>query len=544
MTRNIDEYRTPMNRRRISIVLMIGTIGVIVAFQVFWLRKNYVEEQKTFMIRTNLLFRETLFKMQVARLHLDTASDMHFQNKAGFITMTNVLKEKVIMSDSPNKTREGKAFIISLRHDSTRGSGDSMGGVMYKTANSRVFDFLKGVDSLQDSIPAKEVVIGYRRVLLKEGIDVPFRVTVSSAKTGSLRRTFFPDPASFHDTVGDAVSRRFPGTPVSLIRRAMPDSATGSTVRSISLEMPEDPGRIRPDNDANKVTMGFIHPKVYQLDFDNLSWFTARRVAPQALFSFVLVGMTLLSFLWLYRNWQQQRRLIELKNDFIGNMTHELKTPIATVSVAVEALKNFNALQDPVRTQEYLDISASELQRLSLLVDKVLKLSMFEKEELELKTEEFDLKALVEEVMDSMRLQFEKFRARLTIGAEGADFSLRADKLHITSVIFNLLDNALKYSKLHPSIRVDMLAEPQQLILSVTDNGMGIPSAYQQKIFEKFFRVPTGDHHNVKGYGLGLSYVSYVLQRQGGRISVESEEGAGSRFTIRIPRNHSTPAHV
>jgi two-component system phosphate regulon sensor histidine kinase PhoR len=527
-----------MNRRRISIALMIGTIGVIVAFQVFWLRKNYVEEQKTFTIRTNLLFRETLFKMQVARLHLDTGSDVHFQNKAGLITMTNVLKEKV-MSDSPHKTREGNAFIISLRHDSTPGSVDSVGGVMYKTANSRVFDFLKGVDSLQDSIPAKEVVIGYRRVLLKEGIDVPFRVTVSSAKTGSLRRTYFPDPASFHDTVGDAISRRFHDTKVFLNPRVIPDSASGTTVRSISLEVPVDPVRTRTNNDDNKVTMGFVHPRVYQLDFDNLFWFTARRVAPQALFSFVLVGMTLLSFLWLYRNWQQQRRLIELKNDFIGNMTHELKTPIATVSVAVEALKNFNALQDPVKTQEYLDISASELQRLSLLVDKVLKLSLFEKEELELKTEEFDLKALVEEVMDSMRLQFEKFRARLTIGAEGSDFSLRADKLHITSVLFNLLDNALKYSKLHPSIRVDVVAEPQQLILSVTDNGMGIPPAYQQKIFEKFFRVPTGDHHNVKGYGLGLSYVSYVLQRQGGRISVESQVGAGSRFTIRIPRNQA-----
>jgi two-component system phosphate regulon sensor histidine kinase PhoR len=142
-----------------------------------------------------------------------------------------------------------------------------------------------------------------------------------------------------------------------------------------------------------------------------------------------------------------------------------------------------------------------------------------------------------------MRLQFEKLRARLYLGTEGSDFSLRADKLHITSVIFNLLDNALKYSKTAPSIRVDVVAEAQQLVLSVADNGIGIPAAYREKIFEKFFRVPTGDHHDVKGYGLGLSYVSYVLQRQGGGISVESREGAGSRFIVRIPRNQP-PSHV
>jgi two-component system phosphate regulon sensor histidine kinase PhoR len=275
----------------------------------------------------------------------------------------------------------------------------------------------------------------------------------------------------------------------------------------------------------------------YRLEFDDLSWFLIRRIGVQALFSLLLIGLTTGSFLMLYRNWRKQQRLTELKNDFIGNMTHELKTPIATVSVAVEALRHFNALQDPVRTQEYLEISAGELQRLSLMVDKVLKLSLFETKGIELKNESFDLKTLAEEVMGSMRLQFEKYRAKLSMVTEGTDFSLRADKLHITSVIFNLLDNALKYSRLDPSIRIGLAGEPEQVVLSVTDNGMGIPSAYIGRVFEKFFRVPTGDQHNVKGYGLGLSYVSYVLQRHGGRISVESEEGVGSCFIIKIPRD-------
>jgi two-component system phosphate regulon sensor histidine kinase PhoR len=275
------------------------------------------------------------------------------------------------------------------------------------------------------------------------------------------------------------------------------------------------------------------------LDFINLSWFFFRRLLPQILFSLVLVGFTVISLLLLYRNWQQQRRLTQLKNDFISNITHELKTPIATVSVAVEALKNFNALQDPVKTKEYLDISANELKRLTLLVDKVLKLSLFERQEIELKIDYFDLRILVEEVMASMRLQFEKYHAKLDIVSKGTDFYLRADKLHITSVIFNLLDNALKYSRVNPFVQIGLGAEPDQLILSVTDNGVGIPAAFKARIFEKFFRVPTGDRHNVKGHGLGLSYVSYVLERQGGEISVDSQEGAGSTFTVKIPRGNA-----
>src|SRR4030095_4866852 len=231
----------------------------------------------------------------------------------------------------------------------------------------------------------------------------------------------------------------------------------------------------------------------------------------------------------------QQRKLTQLKNDFISNITHELKTPIATVSVAIEALKNFNALQDPKRTQEYLEISGNELQRLSLLVDKVLKLSMFEKQQIELKEESFDLKQLTDEVVASMRLQFEKYNAHVDVKTNGNSFLIKADRLHVTSVLFNLLDNALKYSKANPSIQVELKEHVGEIELSVTDNGIGISAEHQKRIFEKFFRVPAGDTHNVKGYGLGLSYVAYVVQRHKGSIDLESQPGIGSRFIIKLP---------
>ncbi len=234
----------------------------------------------------------------------------------------------------------------------------------------------------------------------------------------------------------------------------------------------------------------------------------------------------------------RQRKLAVLKNEFISNITHELKTPIATVGVAIEALKNFNAIQDPQRTKEYLDISSNELQRLSLLVDKVLKLSMFEKKEIDLKFEMMNLKEVVDEVVSSMRLQLEKYHAAVSVTNEG-DLNLQGDRLHLISVVFNLLDNALKYSKGNPSIHVDLKEADQHVVLSVTDNGIGIPTEYKDKLFEKFFRVPTGDTHNAKGYGLGLSYVAHVIQKHKGTIIVESQPGIGSKFVITLPKQQS-----
>jgi signal transduction histidine kinase len=260
-----------------------------------------------------------------------------------------------------------------------------------------------------------------------------------------------------------------------------------------------------------------------------------RAMWPQLLFSALLLLFVALAFLFIYQSLVRQSRLTELKNDFIRNMTHELKTPIATVSVAVEALQHFDALQNPQRTQEYLEIAGIELNRLSLLVDKVLRVSMFEKQAPELRREPLDLQLLVQEILHSMRLQFEKYGAQVHFQPKTGDYSISGDRLHLSSVVYNLLDNALKYGTEHPEIRVGMSERDGQVSLQVQDNGIGIPATFQGRIFEKFFRVPTGDVHNVKGHGLGLSYVAGVVRLHGGSIGVESRERAGTTFTIQLP---------
>jgi two-component system phosphate regulon sensor histidine kinase PhoR len=283
------------------------------------------------------------------------------------------------------------------------------------------------------------------------------------------------------------------------------------------------------------VTLGFTRPVTYRVDFSDNVFLPVEEVAAPDNVSLLLIGLTVLSFVLLQRNLSRQQKLTELKNDFISNITHELKTPIATVSVAIEAMKNFNALDNPERAKEYLDISGNELQRLSLLVDKVLRISMFEKKEIELKQEWFNMRALTDEIVTSMRLQFEKYQAKVSVDSSQNPMNIYADKMHMTSVLYNLLDNALKYSEADPTILVQLAEEPGYWTLAVTDNGTGIPAEYKDKIFDKFFRVPTGDKHNVKGYGLGLSYVAHVVQRHNGSISVESQPSIGSKFIVKIP---------
>jgi len=190
----------------------------------------------------------------------------------------------------------------------------------------------------------------------------------------------------------------------------------------------------------------------YALAFDKTNGFILQKMIPEILFSLFLFSITSLAFFFIYKSLKDQQQLTAVKNDLIANITHELKTPIATVGVAIEALQNFGALEDPKRTKEYLDISQQELQRLSILVDKVLNTSLFEKGDIPLKSESINLKILVKGVLNSMKLQFQNKDAIVNFASEGDNFIVKGDKIHLTSVIYNLVDNALKYSPLSPQL--------------------------------------------------------------------------------------------
>lgn len=280
----------------------------------------------------------------------------------------------------------------------------------------------------------------------------------------------------------------------------------------------------------------FSSENKYYAQVQSFNLFLLQKIYPQILFSIFLFSITAFTFWIIYRNFKQQQQLTAIKNEFIANITHELKTPITTVGVALEAISDFEVLKDPERTKEYLQISRNELGRLNLLVDKVLQLSKLEKQAPKLKIESLSIDELVEQILQSMKLQFEKEKALVEFYKLNKEVEVEGDRMHLTSVIYNLVDNALKYCKQNPKITIKLEDLGERIKLIVKDNGIGIPQAYQKKIFEKFFRIPTGDQHNVKGHGLGLNYVFNIIQQHQGNIELESKEGSGSTFAVVIPK--------
>lgn len=264
-----------------------------------------------------------------------------------------------------------------------------------------------------------------------------------------------------------------------------------------------------------------------------------KRLVPQLLFSILLIISLGASFIMIGRSLRKERQLAGLRNDFMSNMTHELKTPVSTISVALEALSNFNAAENPQLRKEYIDISKAEVNRLSLLVDKALNISLFEQGEFVYHQQILDLNIEIQHVLSTLRIQLDQQKVVIDLTIDGHLFQVNGDKTHMTNMIHNLIENAIKYSEDLPCIDIGLQELDNFIIMTITDHGKGIESKYHNKIFDKFFRVPQGDIHNVKGHGLGLSYVKEVVHNHGGEISIMSELGKGSTFKIQFPKAES-----
>ena len=244
------------------------------------------------------------------------------------------------------------------------------------------------------------------------------------------------------------------------------------------------------------------------------------------------------SFWFLIRTILKQKTLEEMKSDFTNNITHELKTPIAVAYAANDALLNFNQAEEKAKRDKYLRICQEQLQRLSGLVEQILSMSMERRRTFRLHPEEFAIRDILETLIEQHKLKAES-SVHISVDIEPEDLSVLADRTHFSNIISNLIDNAIKYSHGEAEVaihcrKVTVEGQNEQTEISVSDHGIGIAPEKQKHIFDKFYRVPTGNLHDVKGYGLGLFYVKTMIEKHGGSVSVKSELGKGSTFTIRI----------
>ena len=255
--------------------------------------------------------------------------------------------------------------------------------------------------------------------------------------------------------------------------------------------------------------------------------------------SVLLLIIIVCTFTFTIQTIFKQKKLSEVKNDFISNMTHELKTPISTISLACEALSDKDMTDNVSIRSNYVEMISQENKRLGLLVESVLKSATWDKGDLKLRKEEFDLHQVINDVADNILIQVQNKSGSITKSLNAENCLITADQVHLTNLMNNLLDNANKYSPEIPKILISTSNYKEGILLEVEDNGQGIKRENLNKIFEKFYRVPTGNVHNVKGFGLGLNYVKAIVERHGGEISASSVYGKGTKFKIYIPFNHN-----
>lgn len=284
----------------------------------------------------------------------------------------------------------------------------------------------------------------------------------------------------------------------------------------------------------------FAQPKVLTIYFPNERAYVFKSVWTMLILSVLFIIFILVLFYYSISTIFQQKKLSEIKNDFISNMTHELKTPISTISLACEVLGDDTIEKSRDRTDRYLGMIKEENKRLGVLVENVLQTAILDKGNFKLKPTAVDLHEMIRNVVANVQLGVDKREGEISADLRALNYVVDADRTHIQNVIYNLVDNAMKYSPEKPHIRIFTCDFANQFELCIQDNGIGIARENQKKIFEKLYRVPTGNIHDVKGFGLGLSYVKAIVEKHGGVVWVESEPGKGSRFYVRLPLKIST----
>jgi signal transduction histidine kinase len=479
------------NKQTTAILLIIGSLTLLLAFLTNWVHRTYLDEKETLATEISYAIKDITRSIEDSLVHQVLMGEVVINIDTAETFIRTIRKEKSMWVDSVN------TVFIQGQSDFPLSRRDSVIHLYVQT-----YTGMKHEDNSPSMLP----------ILLND----------PHGGSGSM--------VNFEESALRAVN---------LITHQLDDY----------LALTQLPGSYEIVKLGNEDKLGGLVVDFYQMpmqssayaaSFSNYFRFVLSRMKYDILFALILFSAISISFYMIYSNWREQQKMIEIKNDFISNVTHELKTPISTVSVALEALSSFDVIKDKEKTKEYLLISKKELDRLKILVDKVLKMSIFEKGVAKLKLEELPLNILLTDVLSTMKVQFENKKAVVTTEFKGSNFDVLIDKIHMTNVIYNLLDNAIKYCTAIPKIHITLEESNGVVDLHIIDNGVGISEEEQSKVFQRFYRVPTGDTHNIKGHGLGLSYVASVIKQHKGIIKLKSRQNAGSNFHIRLNKLHVT----
>ena len=479
--------------RRI-VILLILSLAALFGYQIYWLSGLYRSSIKSKESEINLALQKADYAEMMERLRTVSASGRHGSldldtgwSEDHVVSHVTVRTDPIVINEDGSKS----ISVTTVQVDRNAGEDNDNSQYAYAISNSQ-----ESTDYYQRGMHA--------------GVDI--LAEVNFHKLDSLLSMMLDD-------YGLNVPHRL---------QMLTDS---TMVATISTSGYEPSGRAR--------NYDFIYGKTladkYELTIEPLTGIVFREMSGVIAASLILFLMLAFSFWFLVHAMLKQKSLEEMKSDFTNNITHELKTPVAVAYAANDALLNFEAGNDPEKRREYLEISQSQLKKLEGMIEQILSMSMESRKTFELRKEDITLKPLLQTLAEQHRLSAEK-PCSFHIEAED-DLIIHADRFHFGNVISNLIENAIKYSGDAVNIAIRAKTTSGGVEISVKDNGTGIATDKQKHIFDKFYRVPTGDIHDVKGYGLGLYYAKTMVEKHGGTISVSSTLGKGSEFRIFIPQS-------
>lgn len=478
---------------------MIVSQLLLTLFVFYWLKGQYKEEEKLLRSELNRGF-ETAEQMMV-----DSVLAVHLINP--------------ILNDSNRGEMQ-----ISITFDSVNNNNEHIRNTFVGSSDANEgIGKVKVLSFHQDSLNMNDTLIPHFRAMADTAQLFLYRgVRMFVDRVGKMDSTEFGRP-SFIGTNADTL----------LFKKAFMEFMEKNNF-DFSVTWLFEHKNVENVNNGIFLTSVFMGPSI-AVNVEKYQIYLIRGLLQQILFAFFLLFITAASFRISYLNIKKHKKLLLIKNEFVSNITHELKTPVATVKVALEALLDFDMKKDPEVVQDYLEMSLLEMNRLDLLVSKVLNNSVLENGSELVSPIAEDLKLLIEEVIQSQQYRIQKNDASLGFTSDLLNTEAKVDKIHIQGVLLNLIDNSLKYAGNCVKIDLKLSHKSKNFIISVKDNGPGIPEEYLNKVFDKFFRVPTNDKHNVKGYGLGLNYAKLVMEHHNGNISVTNLPEGGCEFELLIP---------
>ena len=479
----------------ISIIIAVSIV-ITVLTQGYWNYRNYQLNEQRF-----------LNDMQVA---LDNGVESYYANLAKFemFDLTRFDRDTLPGAFSYNFSFGNADEDTMILDYSSFSSIDTL-------KSGHVFTSITATSGMQEFVHRGNGSVNLRKIITKDTIldTIPDRFGDLASKIVIALTRDSIDEQSLFKHISDELQRKSLPQQVKLLHleSCCPDLKRPLKTANILLANP-----------------AFLPPGVVlEMGFGNYTWKILQMGLVSMLLSIAMAAMIIWGLLYLNNVIKNQRQLAELKNDLINNLTHEFKTPIATISTALEGIDKFNETNDLEKTRKYIGIGQDQLKKLDQMVEKLLETATLEKDEIILNKESVDLSELLQKMLDKYEMTGDKhFEADIA-----KEVITRVDPVHIDNAISNLIDNAVKYGG--DTIQVKLKAN-QQLELEISDNGPGIEKRHQDKIFEKFYRIPKGDQHDVKGYGIGLYYTEKIIEKHGGQIALTSIPGK-TTFKITLP---------